>query len=79
MWPFLEDYNYENCKIHFIRAGKNKAWTGDIMDRMHSLCEKKKGKIFLHNMEHVGHWVHAEDLRGFIALVNKESSCTRIR
>jgi len=31
-------------------------------------------KVLLHHMEHVGHWLHAEDLHGLLAIIARHSS-----
>lgn len=71
MWEFLRSYDGEE-HIHFIRAGKNSMWTANILNDFSALTAKNK-KIKLHTMEHVGHWLHTEDLNGMFQLISKES------
>lgn len=71
MFPLLENY-HGKTNIHFIRAGKNNLWTQDeqILQNFTQLCQKNK-HIFLHEMKHVGHNVHVDDLTGMIELISK--------
>lgn len=71
LWNGLENYNGASA-IHFLRAGKNKAWTNEILDDFSRLQESKK-MIKLHTMPDVGHWVHVEDLKGMLSLISRES------
>lgn len=70
MWHFLENY-HGNGKIHFIRAGKNPSWTKSVLDRFTVI--QSNPNILLHEMPHVGHWIHAEDLNGMFVIMSKES------
>ena len=73
LWSFLDEYNSKNNTdsiIHFLRAGKNTAWTTDIVDKLNGYSKKN---IRLHTMPMVGHWLHAEDLRGMFSIIRKES------
>jgi pimeloyl-ACP methyl ester carboxylesterase len=72
LWPFLENYRGD-CQIHFLRAGKNVAWTNDILYKFEDLAYQNP-KIKLHTMEHVGHWVHVEDLEGMLQLIFRETN-----
>jgi pimeloyl-ACP methyl ester carboxylesterase len=71
MWEFLEHYQ-GSAMIHFIRAGKNRAWTKETLDRFAQLSTRNP-RIKLHTMPHVGHWLHAEDVHGLVDLVATES------
>jgi hypothetical protein len=51
LWGFLESYDGEN-KIHFVRAGKNRMWTPDILKKFDYIT-KNNDKIRLHTMDHV--------------------------
>ena len=70
MWHFLENYN-GNGKIHFIRAGKNPSWTDKVLNRFTVL--EPNPNILLHEMNDVGHWIHAEDLHGMFRIISRES------
>jgi pimeloyl-ACP methyl ester carboxylesterase len=76
MWNFLEGYNGD-CKIHFLRAGKNKAWTDVVLNKFSEIIKHHdssyNSNIKLHTMSHVGHWVHSEDLPALVTLISKES------
>lgn len=71
MWGFLEGYQ-GSATIHFIRAGKNRAWTQETLDRFAALGARND-KIKLHTMPHVGHWLHAEDVHGMLDIISKHS------
>jgi len=75
-----------STNIHFVRAGRNGAWNlNGAKDRLQSICEKslhqkqtfskpnERGIITLHAMEHCGHWLHAEDLKGCLDIIEKNS------
>ena len=76
MWHFLENYEGDK-KIHFIRAGKNKSWTPEVLFRFSEIMKKNelngRKNILLHTMPHVGHWIHAEDLNGMLKIITAES------
>lgn len=71
MWEFLENYEGET-KIHFIRAGKNKAWTHSVVNRFKAISEKNH-KILVHTMPDVGHWLHTDNVHGMIDIISKNS------
>lgn len=71
MWGFLENYQ-GTSKIHFIRAGKNRAWTAETLDRFAHL-NAKNSNIMLHTMPNVGHWLHAEDVHGMLDIIATQS------
>ena len=73
LWDFLDEYNKNNktdCIIHFLRAGKNLAWTNDIINKLNKYSNQN---IRFHTMGDVGHWLHAENLRGMFNIIKKES------
>ncbi len=81
MWDFLERFdgigrakNNSNANIHFVRAGRNPLWQPHIVNRMNQIQDKNSG-ITLHTMSHVGHWLHVEDVRGMISLMQDHSKC----
>lgn len=57
-------------KVHLLRAGKNPAWLPDVMERVNGVLSEN---VLLHDMPHVGHWVHAEDLEGLLDIVLGET------
>lgn len=71
LWSIVEQYNGPGV-IHFVRAGKNGAWSPEILADLHALTQKKKN-IRFHTMLNVGHWIHTEDLLGLLALVETET------
>ena len=73
IWEFLDEYNNNNKTnsiIHFLRAGKNLAWTDDVINRLNKYSNQN---IRFHTMDGVGHWLHAENLRGLFNIIKKES------
>jgi pimeloyl-ACP methyl ester carboxylesterase len=83
MWDFLYNFdgrgmaaNGADAKIHFVRAGKNPLWkqhNGRILGNFDKICSSN-ANIHLHTMEHVGHWIQAEDARGLMELIRKHSA-----
>jgi pimeloyl-ACP methyl ester carboxylesterase len=77
MRPFLEqfaenkDEYASGAELHYIRAGKNPMWIADDIEWFAHLESKSKGRIKLHTMEHVGHWLHTEDPDGTLATIAK--------
>mmetsp|Transcript_14248 Transcript_14248/g.23718 ORF Transcript_14248/g.23718 Transcript_14248/m.23718 type:complete len:342 (+) Transcript_14248:84-1109(+) len=71
-WSFLENYQ-GNTHIHFVRAGQNSAWTPEIVDKFGEVTANNPN-IHLHNMPHVGHWLHAEDCHGMINIIRQYSN-----
>ena len=76
MWPFVEGYDGDGT-LHFLRAGRNRAWTPAVLRRFEEAQRRSGGKVRLHTMPHVGHWVHADDLLGLLAVVTRESGLQR--
>lgn len=67
MWEFLESFN-GNGKIHFVRAGKNRAWTTAI-EQQFLLLSNNNPRITYQVMPNVDHWLHAENPDGVAALI----------
>ena len=68
---------------HFLRAGRNPLWTQpDEKDKPvgRTPLERMEGvvasntSVKLHTMPNVGHWMHAEDARGLLKVIQTESS-----
>ena len=72
MWPFVENYDGDGT-IHFLRAGRNRAWSPAVLHRFEQAQRRSGGRVKLHTMPHVGHWVHADDLLGLLTVVTRES------
>lgn len=68
---FLMDFQ-GNCQIHFLRAGKNNAWTKEILQDFDEIMSVNS-RIQLHTMPNVGHWLHSEDLPGMLRLMLDKS------
>eukprot|EP01041_Mallomonas_annulata_P009043 gene9043-18725_t len=61
-WPFLNEYKHPQ-RINFLRAGKNPAWTPEVLKKFDDLTTSHPS-IQLHHMPHAGHWMHVDDLQG---------------
>jgi len=70
LWPFLRNFSSDEEHIHFIRAGKNPAWTDEVLHEFENLYNPN---VQLHHMPHVGHWVHVEDLEGLLSIIHSQS------
>jgi pimeloyl-ACP methyl ester carboxylesterase len=57
--------------IHYVRAGRQKKWTAEVLEKFEKLEVSSGGKIKLHTMPHVGHWLHAEDLPGLLKIMQQ--------
>jgi hypothetical protein len=73
LWSFLESYRGSST-IHFLRAGKNKGWVPEIVNRFETIEARSNGKVRLHTMPHVGHWLHVEDMKGMLDMIVTNSS-----
>jgi len=45
------------------------------VSKLEGICDGSDGAVRLHTMPHVGHWLHVEDVRGMIQLLQTHSSC----
>lgn len=59
----------QNCEIHIVKAMRGGRWKGEMSDRLSTVAAQSHGKTVLHEMPHVGHWLHAEDPKGLAALM----------
>lgn len=83
MWPFIESFpakdgrdEYANSQIHFIQAGKNKAWDMfKAADRLDAVINSKgsRSQVHHHLMPHVGHWLHSEDPAGMLDIIDEHT------
>jgi len=85
LWPFLRRFaaadtgNAGGATIHFLRAGRNKMWTDDILAQFEHLQKTSSrldgsGTIQLHTMPDVGHWLHAENLHGMFDIISENGA-----
>lgn len=72
MWDLLESFDQQDGLINFVRAGKNKAWSPEILQRFDDLSSKNPN-IQLFYMPHVGHWLHSEDMLGLLKIINENT------
>ncbi len=66
LWHVLEAPD-PMLEIHLVRAGKADRWTPAVLDRLGSLPPGSPTTV--HTMPAVGHWLHAEDPDGLVALM----------
>lgn len=73
VYGFPEPSNAQaSGKLHFIRAGRNKAWKQEHLEQFSKL--EGNSNVQLVTMPHVGHWLHSEDLHGVLDIVDNNSS-----
>jgi pimeloyl-ACP methyl ester carboxylesterase len=70
-WDLLRSPSTE---IHLIKAMKGGRWNkggNEMADTLHELEQKldKNSRFRVHEMMHVGHWLHAEDPKGVASLM----------
>lgn len=79
MSPFLKSYR-GNGSIHFVRAGKSKKWTAEVINFFDAIIDSQEEKshgrknIQLHSMPSAGHWLHSEDLPGLLRIIDDNYS-----
>lgn len=56
-------------KVYLVMAGKNNAWTDDIVTDLESLAQKQN--LELVTLPKAGHWVHVDDLDGLMNAMGK--------
>jgi pimeloyl-ACP methyl ester carboxylesterase len=52
-------------KVYLVMAGKNNAWTDDIVSDFHSRIQRSQ-QLELVSLPKAGHWVHVDDLDGLM-------------
>lgn len=80
LWPKLEEISRcsngstadESYEVHFVRAGKNKLWTPEVLSLFAGLRARDQ-RFYLHNLTNAGHWVHVDDLPGLLTLIQTYS------
>ncbi len=83
-WPFLKAfdgrrraYGGKDANIHFVRAGRNPLWVPSVLEQFEQITNSSQTTVHLHTMSHVGHWLHVEDVRGMIDLIQEHSNSLR--
>jgi len=78
-WPWLEAFDGRGASkdggdafVHYVRAGKNKMWSERDVAQLDALDKRGTG-VRYHCMEHVGHWLHVDDVEGLISLLSENS------
>ena len=57
-------------RIDFIRAGKNTAWTPEVLQKFEEIQGKKgRTNVGIHTLPKAGHWVHVDDLEGMLRVM----------
>jgi len=59
-------------KMHLVMAGKNSAWTDDIVGQLHQMNSTMADNSMLEmvTLPKAGHWVHIDDLEGLMKVLN---------
>jgi len=63
LWELVED---APCDLHFVRAERSDRWTAASLGRLYGLMG-----VAVHLLEDSGHWVHAENPDGLLALMTE--------
>jgi esterase len=63
------DDNDKDDMIYLVMAGKNKAWTNDIVSNFQNIEQKQQLEIV--SLPKAGHWVHVDDLDGLMDAMDK--------
>lgn len=66
LWEVVEDPP-PGLQIDLVRAGRNPRWSQAELDRLEGLS--RDGLIGFHTLADSGHWVHADDPEGVLALL----------
>jgi hypothetical protein len=62
-------------KIVFVRAGRNKAWTPFVLEQFAALEQSSESHcVKLVTMEHVGHWLHVDDMQGVVNILTQHTT-----
>lgn len=58
-------------KIHLVMAGKNAAWSEDIVAQLHQMNSMmaEKSMLEMSILPDAGHWVHIDDLKGVMNII----------
>ena len=51
----------EGTKLHFVRAGKNTAWTPAVLQDFETWHRSSRGRVELSTLPDAGHWVHVDE------------------
>jgi hypothetical protein len=60
-------------RVDLVAAGRNPAWTPPTLRRLGGLADEFPGRLGVHRLESAGHWVHADDLEGLLALMRTKA------
>lgn len=72
--PLVDSFpNGQSTSVHFIRAGKNKAWELFGSLAILETIGLRNPAVRVHTMPHVGHWLHVEDLHGMLDIVDENA------
>lgn len=60
-------------KLHLIMAGKNSAWTDDILAQLQSMNSTiiDGSMLQMTTLPKAGHWVHVDDLEGLMEIIER--------
>ena len=69
-WDVLENPPGREGEIHVVKAMKGGRWRGAMAQKLdHVAAESDGHRTVVHEMGHVGHWMHAQDPKGLAALM----------
>ena len=51
----------EDTTLHFVRAGKNTAWTPQVLRDFNDWKSSSRGRVQLSTLPDAGHWVHVDN------------------
>ncbi|KAH8948578.1 hypothetical protein BDL97_11G101500 [Sphagnum fallax] len=70
-WSVLENPLPQGLHIAFVRAGRSERMTPDEgIERLEAAASKHPDNLSFHTLPNAGHWLHTENISGFIRIVN---------
>jgi pimeloyl-ACP methyl ester carboxylesterase len=77
LWPVLETPNASAGgagsgaarEVHIVIAGRSTAVPEADNARYRALAAARPGAVFVHDMPNAGHWLHADDPEGLLAII----------
>ncbi len=70
-WSVLENPLPQGLHIAFVRAGRSERMTPDEgIERLEAAASKHSDNLSFHTLPNAGHWLHTENISGFIRIVN---------
>jgi esterase len=77
LWPVLEEpvasaggaVSGAAREVHIVVAGRSSAVPDADNARYRALAAARPGAVFVHDMPNAGHWLHADDPEGLLAII----------